>query len=223
MAKRRRRRSKRKSNDAIFIIALTLILYVGYILYKATLGVIDFIDWIINQILNWTIFEWFLWGSLTFGLIFFIIKFKKYKYLKQKQRIEHQQKVKIRRSGNMERLKTMDPFDFEEYIAVLFKLMGYEEVTVTRKSGDGGKDIIFKKGNEICIAECKRYNSPKVTRPDVQKFHSALIDMNAKEGFYITIGNFTKPAVDYVLDKPIHLIDGHRLLSLIEEYSDEIT
>jgi restriction endonuclease Mrr len=56
-----------------------------------------------------------------------------------------------------------------------------------------------------------------VTRPDVQKFHSAIIDMNAIEGYFVTTGQFTKPAIEYVKDKPIHLIDLPKLLDLIEE------
>jgi restriction system protein len=88
---------------------------------------------------------------------------------------------------------------------------------------DGGKDIILRKGDFVAVAECKRYKAPKVTRPDVQKFHSALMDMKAKEGFFITTGNFTKPAVDYVLDRPIQLIDGSKWINLIEEFSNELT
>jgi len=59
--------------------------------------------------------------------------------------------------------------------------------------------------------ECKRYTSPKVGRPDIQKFHSTMIDLNAVEGFYITTGKFTKQALKCA-------DNGEQLLSLIEQY-----
>jgi restriction endonuclease Mrr len=62
-----------------------------------------------------------------------------------------------------------------------------------------------------------------VTRPDVQKFHSAIIDMNAIEGYFVTTGQFTKPATEYVTNKPIHLIDLPKLLDLIDEIKGEST
>lgn len=116
----------------------------------------------------------------------------------------------------MDELREMNPFEFEHYVADLFRLKGYV-ATVTKKSGDGGKDIILTKDNTNALVECKRFNKPKVTRPDIQKFHSALIDYNANDGFFITTGYFTKPAEEYAKDKNIHLINGEALLNIIEE------
>jgi restriction endonuclease Mrr len=56
-----------------------------------------------------------------------------------------------------------------------------------------------------------------VSRPEIQKFHSAIIDMNAKEGYFVTTDYFSGPASNYVLDKTIRLVDLPRLLDLIEE------
>ena len=41
----------------------------------------------------------------------------------------------------------MDPFKFEDYIAAIYKKLGYS-VEQTKKTGDGGKDIIIKKGGK---------------------------------------------------------------------------
>jgi len=66
--------------------------------------------------------------------------------------------------------------------------------------------------------ECKRHNEKnKIGRPEIQKFHSAILDMNAKEGYFVTSSYFTSTAVEYCLDKPIRLIDLPRLLELMDE------
>nr|WP_318506109.1 restriction endonuclease [Bacillus sp. T3] len=74
----------------------------------------------------------------------------------------------------------------------------------------------MKKGSDTLLVECKRYNSQKVTRPEIQKFHSAIIDMKAKKGFFVTTGEFTKTAIEYSNDKHIELINGNSLLSLLQ-------
>jgi len=76
--------------------------------------------------------------------------------------------------------------------------MGYRAI-LTPKTGDAGKDIILKKDSLTMLIECKRYTSKKVTRPEIQKFHSHIMDMNATKGFYITTGEFTKHAADYAI------------------------
>lgn len=73
--------------------------------------------------------------------------------------------------------------EFEYYIADLFSTKGYEAV-VTPASGDGGKDIILRKEGKTSVVECKRYGNKKIGRPEIQKFHSALIDSQAKVLFW---------------------------------------
>lgn len=73
------------------------------------------------------------------------------------------------------------------------------------------------KDDLFAVAECKRYDKTKVTRPDIQKFHSAIIDCKADKGCFITTGDFTNQAATYVMDKPIELINGEKLVRFIEE------
>ncbi|WP_147535955.1 restriction endonuclease [Bacillus marasmi] len=123
---------------------------------------------------------------------------------------------RIKAQNQLDQLKKMDPFEFEKFVKGLYEMMGYKAI-LTSKTGDGGKDIILKKESDTLLVECKRYNSKKVTRPEIQKFHSALIDMKAKKGFFVTTGEFTKTAIEYSKDKKIELINGNSLLSLLQE------
>jgi restriction endonuclease Mrr len=129
---------------------------------------------------------------------------------------QRKQLIRMKEKGTLDKLKKMDPFQFEEFIKELYDFMGYE-TQLTKKSGDGGKDVIIKRGSENAIVECKRFNSPKVGRPHIQKFHSAIIDTNSKRGYFVTTGEFAKTAVDYCKDKPITLIDGEELVKLIHK------
>lgn len=138
---------------------------------------------------------------------------------KEKLALEREQERAMRRLEEMRYFKellNMTPTQFEHYVKDLFVARGYK-AKVTKPTGDGGKDIIIeeKDNDGIMIAECKRYNkNTKVTRPDIQKFHSAIIDCNANKGFFITTGEFTKEAIKYAEGKPMTLINGEKLIGI---------
>ncbi|WP_052659377.1 restriction endonuclease [Bacillus alveayuensis] len=127
---------------------------------------------------------------------------------------------KIKEQSTLEQLKLMDPHEFERFVKLLFEWMGYQ-AELTPRTGDGGKDIILQRNGEKSLVECKRYNKSKVTRPDVQKFHSALMDCHATKGYYVTTGEFTQPARDYCADKPIDLINGEKLVKMLRSIVNE--
>jgi len=129
---------------------------------------------------------------------------------------DERRRLELDRYSNLEGLKKMSPIKFEHYIGNLFRQWGYD-AEVTKSTGDGGKDIIIRKKDFHGVVECKRYVKNKVTRPHIQKFHSAIIDTYADLGFFVTTAEFTSQAMAYVKDKPIILIDGNMLVRLIEE------
>ncbi len=119
--------------------------------------------------------------------------------------------------NNIEVLRKISPRKFESYIKTLFEDNGYI-VRQTRYTGDGGKDIIMKKDNVKVIVECKRYSqSNKVSRPEIQKFHSAILDERAKFGYFVTTSDFTQGCKDYqfVRNEKIRLIGEFELSKLI--------
>jgi restriction system protein len=214
---RRRYRGGSGGGFLILFIALSAL----YIIQKVLIGVLTFLDYIylkINQMswVDWVIVT--LVSSLFVYISFFLIK--TYREL-MNQKFEQERKRRLIRDGVESSLRTMDYRDFEYYIADLFRSKGYE-AEVTPPSGDGGKDVILYKNNEVSLIECKRYNKPKVTRPDIQKFHSAMIDQGATKGYYVTTGQFTKPAIQYVANKPIELVDLSKIQDMVEELTPQL-
>jgi HJR/Mrr/RecB family endonuclease len=134
----------------------------------------------------------------------------------QRRRLRQQ----VIRDATLQRLSQMTPTQFEHYMADVYRLLGYSAI-VTPRTGDGGKDIILKKNGIVSLAECKLYITTKVGRRDVQIFHSAIIDAGAKEGLFITTGEFTRSAYEYAKGKPIKLIDREQLLRLLAQITKE--
>ena len=182
-------------------------------------GIVIFLS-LLNETIYWLTslpkVTWLILLAVTAGILF------AWGYIRKRRKIreEENRKLALRRQGHLSNLKQMDPFEFERYICDLFKELGYE-ANVTTSSGDGGKDLIMTRGRITAVAECKRYVTTKITRPQIQKFHSAVIDSNAEKGHFITTSDFTKHAITYVENKPIILINGETLVKMIEEATKE--
>jgi Restriction endonuclease/Topoisomerase DNA binding C4 zinc finger len=110
-------------------------------------------------------------------------------------------------------LRRLSPQRFEDEVARLFERLGYD-VQQTRYSNDYGRDAILHKDGKKYLLECKRYGGTRTSgRPELQKFHAAIIDDKAVSGFFVTTGMFTVDAKQYAKKLGIiTLIDGKELL-----------
>jgi len=130
---------------------------------------------------------------------------------------------KSHRDSLSEKLIGLTPTAFERFCQRLLREAGFEQVTVTGRSGDGGIDGIgLLQVNPLVsfkvLFQCKRY-SGSVTPSQVRDFRGAM-QGRADKGIIITTGTFTAEArKESIRDgvPPIELIDGDKLLTMCEE------
>ena len=120
-----------------------------------------------------------------------------------------------------ERLGQMHPYDFEALVKDLLEAMDYEDVVVTKQSGDKGIDVVanFQFGiTQIKeVVQVKRQKS-SVTRPVLDQLRGALPYHGAIRATLITLGKFAsscQQAAIFPGAAPITLIDGDRLIELL--------
>ncbi len=112
-------------------------------------------------------------------------------------------------------LQGMRPSEFEDYIAVLFKRLGYR-TEITGGSHDQGVDVIAEKDGLEHLIQCKKFITSTVSVGAVRDFYGAIADHLAKgKAYFITTNKFTLEAEKFAEDKPIELVDGHRLIEYI--------
>jgi restriction system protein len=117
----------------------------------------------------------------------------------------------------------LDGYEFELLVMRLLKEMGLE-VEETKKSGDGGIDVLARSEEPITgglfVVQCKRYSS-NVGEPQVRDLYGVVNHTNASKGILITNSAFTQQARRFAEGKPIELIDGERLKDLLVRYRIE--
>jgi restriction system protein len=115
---------------------------------------------------------------------------------------------------------------WEEIIAGAYKKAGFDEVTLTPRSGDYGRDVIAIKkgiGSVRVIDQVKAYTPPRlVTANDVRALVGVLDMDGAARGFLSTTSDFApKITSDILLKKVvpsrIQLINGTELFARLEE------
>lgn len=112
-------------------------------------------------------------------------------------------------------MKQMPPDAFERLSQRFLRELGFINVEVTGKSGDGGIDGVgvIKLGGILSfhvVFQCKRY-SGSVSSSAIRDFRGAMIG-RADKGLFITTGTFTRDAKQEAQRDgapPIDLLDGN--------------
>jgi hypothetical protein len=122
----------------------------------------------------------------------------------------------------MRQVAEMDPIAFEWLIGALLFKLGYTNVNVTKRSGDGGIDVTAKLvaggiTNINTAIQAKRMRS--VGRPVIQALRGSL--HAHQTGLVITSGRFAEKALEDAADPgkaAIACIDGQKLAQLLLEH-----
>ncbi|MBC7790897.1 MAG: restriction endonuclease, partial [Anaerolineae bacterium] len=130
---------------------------------------------------------------------------------------------KSHRDSLSEKLLNIPAPAFERFCQRLLREAGFEQVTVTGRSGDGGIDGIGLLQINALVSfkvlfQCKRYTGT-VAPSQVRDFRGAM-QGRADKGIIITTGTFTAESKREAIRDgvpPIELIDGDKLLDMCEE------
>ena len=101
--------------------------------------------------------------------------------------------TKLLFSGIKNKFSDFSPYDFEDFIAQLFKDNSYQ-VEGTNYTGDYGADVIVIKDNIKIAIQVKRYKeSNKVGVKDINQIIGARDYYNCNKAMVITTSDFTNP------------------------------
>jgi restriction system protein len=123
----------------------------------------------------------------------------------------------------LEILQKLSPDGFEQVCSRLLRESGFENVTVTGRSRDGGIDgygtlevnpfVSFK-----VLFQCKKYQGT-VSRAQVGDFRNAMIG-RAEKGIIMTTGSFSADAIKEAQREgapKIELVDGEKLVEMFKK------
>jgi restriction system protein len=133
-----------------------------------------------------------------------------------RERVERLRLQARRADLKLAQLATLSPEGFEEFVAELFEAMGYE-VEAVGGTGDEGADLIVRRTALLGVVQCKYHKKGVVGSPELQKFLGTVHHLGGHKGFFVTTKTFSLAAERFVADHPIELIDGPRLVELVQQ------
>ena len=108
--------------------------------------------------------------------------------------------------------------DFEEFLALKFKKLGYK-VKLTPTTADYGADLVLKKDKAKIVVQAKRWNS-KVGVEAVQQVVASMKYYNADRSMVITNSYFTDNAKILAKYNEVELYDRRKLYNLVESQNN---
>lgn len=125
-------------------------------------------------------------------------------------------------------ITSKNPYDFQDLVAELLKVMGYYISDVAKRGPDGGIDIIaytdpLGTSQPRIIVQVKHRPNDAVSSDEIQKLAGTL-KRNTDVGIFVTSGTFSKPAIKEAKDSREHieLIDFERFISLWQSYYNKL-
>lgn len=112
-----------------------------------------------------------------------------------------------------EEYKHENPYDFESFVARTLENQYGGRATVTRKSGDGGIDIVHVRPEGLFLGQVK-CELNNVSYIPAAVLHSQMVKQGAAGGYVISIRDFEQSTLEYVKDLNIQLINGKELVHL---------
>ena len=114
------------------------------------------------------------------------------------------------------------PYEFEEFIAKLFRKMGYTAETTSRVK-DFGADIIAKKDDEtVAIQVKKNAVGNNVGAPVIQQTLGSMWRFKAGKSIVITTSDFTVQAEEQAKGAPVELWNRKILERMVRKYFIDI-
>ena len=116
---------------------------------------------------------------------------------------------------SMSRIDAMEGHEFERFTADLLRRLGYQNVEVTRGSGDQGVDVLAEKEGVRYAIQCKCYSSDLGNKP-VQEVNTGKVIYHCHVGVVITNRHFTAGAREAAAATGVLLWDREKLQAMLE-------
>jgi restriction system protein len=195
MAARRHRYSRRKRNDSSELIFVVLVIVAAI-----------FLNWNPGNLETSLFYLVIILITLALAVIAAMIW-------------KHQREQRKLRALDIAAIDTMDPLEFEKYVARLLVHRGFSRVRLTERY-DYGVDVLAYKDGTMWGVQVKRYSN-MVKAEAVRQVFTALVRYKCDRAMVITNSTFSRPARELAADNNCVLIERDELSEWIANFQDQ--
>jgi len=128
----------------------------------------------------------------------------------------------LRKSGGsvniaIEAVDLLEPYNFEELLAMIFESQGYR-AEKTGRAGDQGADVVLEKAGERTVVQAKLYSQP-VSNSAVQEAVAAKRHYGCQYAMVVTNNTFTPGGRELATSNAVTLIDREKLAVMLDTFN----
>jgi restriction system protein len=121
------------------------------------------------------------------------------------------------RQDGLQSLRSLSWREFEQLVGEAYRRQGYDVEETGGGGADGGIDLVLRGHGETVLVQCKQWRVLQVGVEKVRELFGVLHSEGADRGILVTSGTFTREAQSFKVGKPLVLVDGPALASLVRD------
>lgn len=111
---------------------------------------------------------------------------------------------------------SMDPNEFEHFIAGVYEKRGYTVDEVTSYVADHGIDVALRRNGKRYAIQVKQYKNKPIGEKDLREFYGSYVS-DFDGGSFVTTSTYTKPAKEWAKGVGMLLVDGDYLVKMVNK------
>ncbi|MDD5706944.1 MAG: restriction endonuclease [Kiritimatiellae bacterium] len=152
-----------------------------------------------------------LFKALVYGLAFISILAAAISALKASSR-----RRLLDRQQDLQSLRSLSWREFEHLVGEAYRRQGYDVEETGGGGADGGIDLVLRGHGQTILVQCKQWRDQQVGVDKVRELFGVLSAEGASRAILVTSGRFTDEALSFKVGKPLTIVDGPALASLVQ-------
>jgi restriction system protein len=107
--------------------------------------------------------------------------------------------------------------EVERLVAEAYRRQGYQVDELGATAGESDPGLLLTKATQRVLMQCKYWKTRKLAEMPVRELYGMMAAQSANAGILITSGSFTLEASRFAGYGRIQLIDGPRLLAMLQQ------
>ncbi len=159
-------------------------------------------------------FEYLLYFTILLVIVVIVYSVKKQKVRKSIiKNVPLVKSVDVNKITDIEEVDNLSGLDFEKFIGRIYKRKGYK-VSYTKRSHDGGADLVVEKGQDSMCVQAKR-RSKSVSKQAVYQAYFARKKYSVNRACIATNNELTDQAKNFANDYNIEFIDRFKIMKFL--------
>ena len=207
---------KSSRQQMMFFFYCSLLLSIFFLIQIRYTFSLDLAEWTASQ-----------YTLLFLLLSFVVICFLKYQCYSRDLKRDSQcidlaeKKLTQKKNALYQQVSSMNPSDFGELVADLFRIKGFKRIFLTPRMNEQFYDIeMYLEDQKVLVSCLLNANTHEIPQSYLERLHLMMRNHQIDQGVFVTLSPFDADCYTFAKDKPIFLIDGEQLIETLIESSD---